>query len=260
MALLVWTCARTRHPIKVAVTTEVVNTGLVQTLTQTFTRTGGPPIDLQVAGADDVFLRGSKDQVSVTITNDAQKEMDFIRSGHSRLYTKFAYDDLLILGPPRDRAMIRNAASVVEAFQRIAKHKSRFCSPGGFALAHSREATIWKMASVDPTNAKWYLECPGDALTALREADRTQAYTISDRSSLAALPDHLHLKVLLEGDRLLHNDYAAILVAHQPRTSADRDAEWFVEWLSSYAARQAVENFRTADGRRFFPVEAVGGR
>jgi len=38
------------------------------------------------------------------------------------------------------------------------------------------------------------------------------------------------------------------------------DPEWFVEWLSSYAARQVIENFRTAEGRRFFPVEVPGAR
>ena len=253
-------CGRTRHPIRVGVSSEVAKTGLAQSLAQRFTRTGGPPVELRVAHVDDVFLGASKHEVSVTITNDASKEDDFIRRGYSRLSTKFAYDDFLILGPSSDRARIRGAPSAGEAFRRIAKRKWRFCSPAGFAPAHQREEAIWRAASIDPADAKWYVTCPGDALAALREADRRQAYTISDRSSVEALRHELHLRVLLEGDPLLHDDYAAILVEHQPRTAADRDAEWFVEWLSSYAARQAVENFRSADGGRFFPFEAPGRR
>lgn len=259
-AFSVLSCSRTRHPIKVGVSTEAANSGLIQKLAQTFTSRGGPPIDLQVASVEEVFLRASRHQVSVTITNDAAKEANFVREGSSRLYTKFAYDDLLILGPASDRARIRNAPSLVEAFRRIAKHRSLFCSPTGFALAASREAAIWKLASVDLNNAKWHVACEGDIASVLHEADRRQAYAISDRSSVEALRSQLHLKVLREGEPLLHNDYAAILVDHQPRTSADRDAEWFEEWLSSYAAREVIGNFRAADGRRFYAFESVGSR
>ncbi len=244
-------------PIDVATTPAIASTGLVQELAKSFTAQGGPDVNLRVVPLDEVFRLAESHAVQVMITNSPKDELRFVQSGKSKLYSRFAFDEVVILGPDSDPANARHARSAVDALQRIVSRKRRFCSPTDVPELREIETALWSAAAVDPSKLDRHSDCGGDPAAALHQAAKIQAYTISTRSTVENEEKSLSLKVLHRDDPLLFNGLASILVDGGPNKQQGRDAEWFVEWLSSFQARDLIQSYRTPDGRHFFVHSAA---
>ena len=237
-------------PVEIATTPEIAQTGLVQSLTATFQRQSGVAMKLRIVEEEEALRLARARNVQVIVTDHPDSPRMY--RNLARLSGPFAFDDFTILGPSRDPAHVRLAGGAVDALRRIAKRRAPFCSPVDVAHIRRREKALWTAAGVDPKSLR-YSECHGDAVEALREAGEKEAYTISDTVTTAAVGKNVDIEVLLEGTTRLHDDYSAVLVAHTSRTRRDRDAEWFVQWLTSYRGREAVQSY-LVDGMQRFSV------
>ena len=96
----------------------------------------------------------------------------------------------------------------------------------------------------------------------LNVASSMAGYTLTDRASWVSFGNKGDLEILVEGDERLHNPYSAIVVnpERHPHVHA-REAQIFVDWLTSARGQAAIDAFRIDGEQLFFPDVAltVGG-
>jgi tungstate transport system substrate-binding protein len=228
-------------PVEVAITPAAADSGIAQALIAAFQRRSGVRIDTSTVPEADAHRLAAHRAVQVVITTEPDARR--LYADVARLVSTFAARDFVIAGPRRDPARLRSATDGADAFRRIDERNARFCSAVDVAPVQRWESRLWAAASVDPARLRHREQCHGDAAAALRQAARRQAYTLTDRDVAAAAEKKLDIKVFSGPSSGLHEDHSAVLVEHSPRIRRDRDAEWFVQWLTSYQAREVVQNF-----------------
>ena len=236
-------------PVDVALTPGVAETGLAQSLATSFEHRHGVKFNLRVVPEGEALRLAQSGAVQVVLTENPSAAQAYAKV--ARLSDTLGVLDLAIFGPRHDHAHVHGAPSAVEALKRIASHEGHFCSAVDAPLVAKWEGRLWAAAGVDPGKLRHHAVCHGNTLTALREASLAEAYTLSD--ARAASGTNIEIKQWLEGTEDLRQAYTAILVDHTPRIQRDRDAEWFVQWLTTYSGREAVEGYRL-DGVQPFMV------
>jgi len=90
----------------------------------------------------------------------------------------------------------------------------------------------------------------------LNVANQVDAYTLTDRGTWLGFRNREHLRILVEGDRRLHNPYGVILVnpERHPHVKA-AEGKRFIEWLVSDKGREAISSFEVGGERLFHPAE-----
>ncbi|HEY8506458.1 MAG TPA: substrate-binding domain-containing protein, partial [Gemmataceae bacterium] len=149
----------------------------------------------------------------------------------------------VLVGPPGDPAGVRGAESAADAFGRIADRRARFVSRGDDSGTHQKERELWAESGREP-RGEWYVSVGAGMAQALRVAHERGAYTLADRGTFLALRAGLELAVCHEGDPLLKNRYAVILVNPQrhPHVRADA-ARRFADFLTRPETRQVIGRF-----------------
>jgi tungstate transport system substrate-binding protein len=227
-------------PVEVAMTPAAADSGMAQALIAAFQRRSGVRIDARTVPEADAHRLAAQKAVEVVITTEPEARR--VYAGVARLVSTFAARDFVIAGPRRDPARLRSATDAADALRRIARRNARFCSAVDVAPVRRWESRLWAAASVDPATLRHHEECHGDAATALQRAAGRQAYTLTEKDAAVAAEKKLDIKLFAEPSSGLHEDDSAVLVEHSPRIRRDRDAEWFVQWLTSYQARETIQN------------------
>jgi tungstate transport system substrate-binding protein len=70
-------------------------------------------------------------------------------------------------------------------------------------------------------------------------------YTLSDRGTCLSFKNKQNLKILVEGDRQLFNQYGVMLVnpAHNPDVKQDLGRR-FIDWLTSPEGQRTIADYR----------------
>jgi tungstate transport system substrate-binding protein len=89
---------------------------------------------------------------------------------------------------------------------------------------------------------------------ALNTAVAQDAYILTDRGTWLSFRNRQDLRILVEGDNRLFNQYGVILVnpARHPHVKAG-DGARFVEWIISPAGQEAIASYRIGGEQLFFP-------
>jgi tungstate transport system substrate-binding protein len=92
---------------------------------------------------------------------------------------------------------------------------------------------------------------------ALNMASAANAYVLSDRGTWLAFKNRGELRILVEGDRRLFNQYGVILVnpAKHPNVNA-RQGQAFIDWLISPEGQKTIANYKVGGEQLFFPNAA----
>jgi tungstate transport system substrate-binding protein len=153
------------------------------------------------------------------------------------------YNDFVLVGPEDDPAKARGAGSIAEAFTQIAEAGATFISRGDESGTHQKERQIWKAASMEP-QGEWHVQAGAGMAMVLRMADQKDAYTLTDRATFLAQRGQFKLAVVFEGDEMLKNPYAVIVVskAKHPHAKADA-ARQFVKFLLAPQTQQRIATF-----------------
>jgi len=241
--------------LTLATTTSTRDSGLLDVLTPMFQRQTGTEVKVVAVGSGQALALGRRGDADVLLTHAPQAEEQFVEEGHGVKRRPVMYNDFVIVGPKADPAKIKELASAVEAFREITGAEAPFASRGDDSGTHQQEMQIWKNARIEPKGT-WYLRAGSGMAATLRLASEKSAYALTDRGTFLSQRRQLDLIILVEGDRLLRNNYAVIVV--NPRKHAHvkhQAAEQFAEFLLSRAAQDAIAQFGRAEygEQLFFP-------
>ena len=108
-------------------------------------------------------------------------------------------------------------ADAAAALGRIAAAQAPFLSRGDDSGTHRRERALWAAAGLDPTGASgtWYREAGQGMGATLNTAAMMEAYTLTDRGTWLKMRARLDLRLLVEGDARLRNQYGVTLVSRE---------------------------------------------
>ena len=223
--------------LQIATTTSVQNSGLLDAILPHFT---GATVRVHATGSGRALEMMGRGDVPLVISHAPEAEARYLDQHRDWRYRKIAFNRFVIAGPAGDPARVKAAGNALDAFRRIAAADVTFVSRGDGSGTHEREERLWALAGVKPPSNRLLISGRGMA-QALRHADESHSYTLSDEATFWQLADGIELSVLFEGDLLLLNTYAVI-------DNGDPTAQSFADWLS------------TGDGRRRMAGHKVAGR
>ena len=96
---------------------------------------------------------------------------------------------------------------------------------------------------------------------ALSAAAAQNAYLLTDRGTWLSFRNRQDLRVLVEGDARLFNQYGvmAVSAAKHPHVKA-AEAQKFVDWIISPAGQSAIAAYRVGGEQLFFPNASADQR
>jgi tungstate transport system substrate-binding protein len=261
--LLLVACGQRVEPLVVASTTSVDDTGLFDALLPAFSRAhANYDVKLLAVGSGEALALGRRGDADVLLVHSPAAEQEFINQGHGTSRRPVMTNDFVLLGDSADSANIRGERDVVRAFARIGDTRARFVSRGDQSGTHVKERELWRLTGRDtatlhtPESRNWYIEVGQGMADALRVANETHAYVLSDRGTYLALSNALRLQVLVEGDPRMLNHYSVIVVS---RAKNKGGGQAFADWLVSQDAQQLIGRFgRERFGRPLFIPAASG--
>jgi tungstate transport system substrate-binding protein len=114
----------------------------------------------------------------------------------------------------------------------------------------------WGTAGVDVAAASgdWYRETGSGMGATLNAAAGMGAYVLSDRATWIAFGNKAGMKILVEGDPALFNQYGVILVNPDRHPSVKAaQGQIFIDWLTGDAGQAAIAGFKLDGQQLFFP-------
>ncbi|MGZ4779435.1 MAG: substrate-binding domain-containing protein [Thermoanaerobaculia bacterium] len=251
-------CARHhRESFVLATTTSLESSGLLAVLEREFERDSGIRIQPVVVGSGLALRLAAGGRADATITHDPAAERALIQEGKAEIYAQFMSNEFVIVGPAADPAQVRSASSAVDAFRRIARAGSRFCSRNDQSGTHTKEMMIWRAAGVVPSGPA-YLRMGQSMAQVLRSASEVGAYTLTDLPTFDQLARSLDLVVLYRGDPVLANVYGLIVVRAEGRPHDN--ALRFSRWMLEGRGREVVSGFKVGGVPAFHLVGNVRSR
>jgi tungstate transport system substrate-binding protein len=149
----------------------------------------------------------------------------------------------LIAGPAADPAGVKDAATLSDAFERIASGEHQFISRGDNSGTHRREVSIWDEVGVQPEGRSWYEESSTGQGQNLLVASDKAAYTLVDSSTFTVFEDRVDLQPLVT-DTDNPNIYSVIRIStdKHPDVNSAGAIAW-VEFLTSVAGQCLIADF-----------------
>ena len=244
--------------LRIATTTSVDNSGLLDALVPAFEQESGVNLQVIAVGSGQAFALGRRGDVALLLTHEPGGERALFDAGLVRHYRKIMFNRFVIAGPADDPARIAGAASARDAMVRIATSGALFVSRGDASGTHVREQQLWTSAGERPHAARLIETGQGMAPT-LRVASQRGGYVLTDEATLARLSDAVALRALYSGDAALLNTYAVVILTTAP-SDTTTVAERFAQWLAEGAGQNRIDGFRVKDRQVFFTWPANADR
>jgi tungstate transport system substrate-binding protein len=242
-----------------ASTTSTDNSGLFGYILPMFEKKTGIKVKVVAVGTGAAIEIGKRGDADVVFVHAKQQELTAVEEGYFVNRHDVMYNDFVIVGPLDDPAKIAGMKSAVKAFRRIADSGQPFVSRGDKSGTNTKELEIWKKAGIDPKGQKWYLEVGQGMEKTQRIANEKSAYTLTDRGTWLATKDKdkLEMKVILEGDPILFNQYGVMAVNPERQKHVKyKEAIKFVNWLISKDGQEAIGSFKDKLGNQLFIPDA----
>lgn len=247
--------------ITLASTTSTEQSGLFSHILPAFTRETGIGVRVVALGTGQALDVGRRGDADVLLVHDRAAEERFVAQGFGGPRRPVMYNDFVLVGPAADPARVAGAADAAAALGRIAAARAPFVSRGDRSGTHAAELRLWRAAGLDPVagRGEWYREVGQGMGPALNTAAAQDAYLLADRGTWLAFHNRQSLRILLEGDPRLRNEYGVIPVSPQrhPHVKAV-EARRFIDWLTGPAGQAAIGGYRIDGEGLFFPNAGAG--
>jgi len=240
--------------IRLATTTSLESSGLLDRLLPPFEAATGRHIHVIAAGAGSALALGRSGDVDVVLVHAPSAENKFVAEGHGVNRRAVMYNDLVIAGPQADPAGVRGGVDVRVALAKIALGKHLFVSRGDDSGTRRKERSLWRAAGVDPVG-DWYRVAGLGTGQMLMMADELDAYTLTDRGTWLAYQARLRIELLVEGGDLMRNAYGIIAV--NPDRFRDINymgAMSLIAWVTSAPGQALIADFRIDGEQQFRPL------
>lgn len=245
--------------IVVASTTSTANSGLFDYILPKFQQASGIEVRIIAQGTGQALKTGERGDADVVFVHARTAEEKFVAAGHGVKRVPVMFNDFVIVGPANDPAKIGGGQNAPKALAFIAESGAPFASRGDDSGTHKAERRLWKAANINPTRYSgstetWYRETGSGMGATLNTAVQMNAYALTDRATWLAFKNKADLKILVEKDERLFNQYGVILVnpaRHKHVNAAGGQA--FIDWLVSKTGQEAIRGFKLGGKQLFFP-------
>ncbi|HKX10940.1 MAG TPA: substrate-binding domain-containing protein [Stellaceae bacterium] len=242
--------------ITVASTTSTENSGLFTWLLPAFTKATGIEVHVVAVGTGQALAIGQRGDADVVFVHDRPAELKFVAAGDGVGRREVMYNDFIIVGPVADPAGVSGLKDAVDAFKKIAAAKATFLSRGDKSGTNEEELRLWGEAGIDvkQAGADWYRDTGSGMGATLNTAAGIGGYTLADRGTWLSFKNRADLKILVEGDKRLFNQYGVMLVNPERHPNVKR--EWgqaFIDWVTSPTGQQSIAGYKIAGEQLFFP-------
>ena len=244
--------------LMMATTTSTDNTGLLDYLAPTFTKATGIDLRWTAIGTGKALKMGENCDVDVLLVHAPGAEKKFVDAGFGTKRRELMYNDFVIIGPASDPAGIKGL-SIGKAMMGVQKSKASFVSRGDNSGTNKKEILLWKNAGMAvPDKDPWYIQTGQGMLATIQIAEQRNGYTMTDRGTYIKYSHNSGgnpvLKVIVEGDAILLNQYSAIAINTGNCPNAKFDlAMAFSDWMAGAEAQQLIKDFRLLGQQLFTP-------
>jgi len=246
--------ASNKSLIRMATTTTVEDSGLLEYLLPFFLKRHPYKIDLKVIGSGKALRLGRTGAVDVVWVHSPPAEKQFVEQGYGINRQTVMRNDFVLVGPIGDPGNIASASNIIDAFQVIARKKLPFVSRADDSGTNKKELSLWRQAEIDPYAADWYLESGVGMADSLLMAQEEGAYLIIDRATFEVRHDGSS-KLLLEDSVNLFNPYSVIAVNPERNEGVNIEgANKLIDWLSSEEGQALIAGYSYRGKQLYFPL------
>ncbi len=246
--------------LMMATTTSTDNTGLLDVLAAAFKRATAIELRWTATGTGKALKLGENCDVDILIVHAPAAEKRFVDAGYGSLRREVMVNDFVIVGPHGDPAAVAGK-SIREALTALHAGAVLFASRGDQSGTHKKELSLWSTAGLTlPDREHWYSQTGQGMLSTLHVAAERQGYTLTDRGTFIKYEEtqkgHAPLKILVEGDPDLLNQYSVIAVNPDHCANVKTDlAEAFIDWITGADGQRLIGDFKLL-GRPLFSPNA----
>ena len=258
LLLLAGAAAAQDKVLLMATTTSTEDTGLLNVLAPEFKRASGIDLRWTATGTGKALKLGENCDVDVLMVHAPDAEKKFVADGFGLGRREIMYNDFVIIGPAADPAGVKGR-SVKQALEAVAAKKAGFVSRGDKSGTHMMELDLWKAAGLAvPEKESWYAQAGQGMMATITIAAEKNGYTLADRGTYIKYENNLGgnppLKILVEGDQTLLNQYAVIAVnpAKCPKAKVDL-AQAFSAWIAGAEGQKVIRDFKVMGKPLFTP-------
>jgi len=244
--------------LMMATTTSTDNTGLLDYLAPKFKEATGIELKWSATGTGKALKLGENCDVDILMVHAPPAEQKFVADGFGTDRREIMYKDFVIIGPAADTVEIKGK-TIKEALQTIQATQAIFVSRGDNSGTNKKELSLWKAADMSvPEKEGWYVQTGQGMLATINIAAERSGYTMTDRGTYIKYEDNLKgnppLKILVEGDPVLLNQYSVIAIDQKHCEQAKYDtAKQFIEWITGPEAQQLIKAFKLLGKPLFTP-------
>ena len=241
--------------ITVSSTTSTDQSGLFGYLRPQFLKATGIQVKVVALGTGQALDVGRRGDADVVFVHDQPAEEKFVAEGAGVERVAVMYNDFVLIGPANDPAKALGK-DIVAGLKAVYGAKAPFVSRGDKSGTHAAELRYWKQAGLDPATEKqsWYRDTGSGMGPALNTAAAMNAYILADRGTWLSFKNRQSLKIVVEGDAKLFNQYGVILV--NPKKHAHVKAvagQKFIDWLVSAEGQGVIASYKIGGEQLFFP-------
>ena len=245
----------TSGPIIVQSTTSTQNSGLYDHILPIYEAETGQSVRVVAVGTGQAIKNAKNCDGDVLLVHSKYDEEQFVREGFGLKRQDVMYNDFVIIGPKKDPAGVKTAASIIDALEKIAASTSKFISRGDDSGTHKAELRFWEETEINPMEAsgQWYLETGQGMGGTLNVSVQLDGYVISDRSTWLAFGNRGNHTIVFEGDSTLFNQYGVIVVNPEKCPSVRLDqAQSFAQWITAPKGQAAINSYAVKGQQLFF--------
>jgi tungstate transport system substrate-binding protein len=248
--------------ITVASTTSTEQSGLFGHLLPAFTKDTGIEVRVVAVGTGQALKIGERGDCDVVFVHDRPSELKFVADGFGVGRHEVMYNDFVLIGPSSDPAKVDGGHDIVAALRKIAAAQAPFLSRGDDSGTDKAEKRLWQEAGIDikPASGTWYRDTGSGMGPTLNTTAALAGYTLADRGTWLSFQNRRDLKIVVEGDKRLFNQYGVMLVnpARHPTVKQELGRR-FIDWLVSPDGQGAIAAYTINGQQLFFPNAAGSG-
>jgi tungstate transport system substrate-binding protein len=241
-----------------ATTTSTEDTGLLNVIGPEFKKVSGIDLRWTATGTGKALKLGEDCNVDVLMVHAPDAERKFVDAGFGLNRKEIMYNDFIIIGPASDPAGVKGK-SVKEALQTIEAKKVNFVSRGDKSGTHMMELDLWKASGAPvPEKETWYAQAGQGMMATITIAAEKNGYTLADRGTYIKYENNMQgnppLKILVEGDQALFNQYSVIAVNPAKCQKAQLElATKFSNWIAGPDGQKLIKEFKVMGKPLFTP-------
>jgi len=242
--------------IVVASTTSTEDSGLFGYLLPKFREKTGITVKVVAQGTGQALDTARRCDADVVFVHAKAQEEKFLNEGHGVKRFPVMYNDFVLIGPKSDPAHVADMTDVAEALHKIKDAKLPFISRGDWSGTNTAELKLWQDAgiNIEKDHGDWYKSIGQGMGAALNTAKASDAYVLSDRGTWIHFQNRGDLKVLVQGDRRMFNQYGVMLVNPQKCPSVKAQlGQQFVDWVVSPDGQKTIANYKIDGQELFYP-------